>query len=198
MIGACSGRGRSLSNPSARHAFDENLVVAAIAGEAALHAALRRELVERAVEGGQYVGRRGKPPLTVRREASPLILQVEAQRMCIAARALQGVAPNDSEPNAGNAFQTFVGAGDNRLERQPARIHRQRPKRAHRVDDQRACLRGTNLGHLLNRIENAGGGFTINDRNVGYERVALQHGLQCDRRGRTCPLTSRQPRPRAA
>lgn len=60
-------------------------MVAAVAGTATDDAAFRLVLAERLIKGGEHVRRRGESPLGINLQAAPLVFQIQAERVGVAA-----------------------------------------------------------------------------------------------------------------
>lgn len=156
------------------HAIQQGLAVVRVALMAGGQAAFFGVLQQGFMQGGDHVGRWGEAPLAGLDHISVLVEQIHRQGMTIAlGRGQRGFFCED-KPHARYAFQAFAGGGDQRLERDFAGIDRQRAERTHGVDDQALAVVFDHLGDLRQRVENAGTGFAMDQRDVGDSRVSLQ------------------------
>ena len=88
---------------------------------------------------------------------------------------------DDREAHAGHALEALVARGDERVEGDFAGVERDRPERAHRVDDQAAPVPRGHGGDLGERVEHARGGFAVDHRDVRDPAVGGERRIE--RRG---------------
>lgn len=88
------------------------------------------------------------------------------------------------EAHAGYAFQALAGSGDQRFEGDFAGVDRQRTERAHGVDDQALAVAFDHPGDLGQRVEDAGAGFAVDQRDMGNARVGGQQAVDVGGSGR--------------
>src|SRR5499433_2152284 len=156
----------------------EDAAVRGVAGTAPCRAALRGVLGKRLVERGQHVGRRGETPLARLLHAHPLIVQVEGERVRVAAGGLQRGLTDDGEADSGYAFETLVRRGDQRVVRHAAGVEGQGTEGAHGVHEEAAAVAGGDGGDLLHRIQHARGRLALNHRHVRDSGIGGERGVE--------------------
>lgn len=129
------------------------------------------------MQGGDHVGRRGKAPLAGFGHVAVLVEQVHRQGMAVALGGRQRGFFGKDKAHARHAFQAFAGGGDQRRKRYFAGIDWQCTEGAHGVDDQAPAVVFDDLGNLRQWVENAGAGFTMDQRNVGDGAIGVQQAV---------------------
>ena len=87
---------------------------------------------------------------------------------------LEQLARDQDEAHAGHTLEALVRRGRHGRERNLVRVQRQGAESTHRVDDQGPFVRGHDLGDLLDRIEDPGGGLAVDHGDMGDALVAGQ------------------------
>ena len=159
---------------NAGHAVQKRLAVLGIASMACRQATFLLVLQQRFVQGGDHVGRWGEAPLAGLRHIGVLVEQVHRQGMAVALSGGQCLLLGKDEAHAGHAFEALARGGDQCVERHVAGINWQGAEGTHGVDDQALAVVLNDLGDLRQRIENAGAGFAVDQRDVGDARVGLE------------------------
>src|SRR4051794_16029840 len=98
------------------HAGDEHAAILGVAPAAAFDAVLGPEFLERLVEGGDDLDRRGETVLAGLLEGLVLVVEVEYEGCGVALRRGKRLPAGEHEAEAGHAFDAFVGRGRDRVE----------------------------------------------------------------------------------
>ncbi|MNX78032.1 hypothetical protein D3C86_1096010 [compost metagenome] len=131
-----------------------------------------------------HVGRRGEAPLTGLGHVAVLVVKVHRQRMRVAGGAGQGFFTGEDEAHARYAFQAFAGSGDQCIERYLLSVDGQGAERTHGVDDQAFAVLRNDVGNFRQRVEDAGAGFAVDQRNVSDAGISAQQTIDVGGGGR--------------
>ena len=112
----------------------------------------------------------------------PLVVQVEHQRGGVALAFLQSrFSGSSTKPIPGGPSRHLPEAATS-ASNGLARVDRQRAERAHRVDDQAASVLRHDGRDLVQRIEDAGAGLAVHQRDMRDRRILRQRGVDVRRR----------------
>ena len=167
------------------HAIDENAAVLSIAAAAPLLTAFGLEGIERPIKGQQGVGRWCEAPLAVAFHRRPLLEEIETERGGVALAVAQSLPVGDAEAETWDTLQALVRGGDNGIEGDLLGAQGQGAEGRHGIDQETPPASRHHLGHPLDRIEHAGGGFAVDHRDMSHVRLFLQlarDGIRVDRR----------------
>src|SRR5882762_3446380 len=91
--------------------------------------------------------------------------------------AILRVAAQNGEAHPGWSLEAFPRGGDDRIERRGARVDLEHAERTHRIHDQALAMTGDDLRNLVQRVEDAGAGFTVHQRHVRDRRIGGERAL---------------------
>ncbi len=163
--------------PSARIPSIRGRAVGRVARAACRQPALFPVLRERFVQRRDHMRRRREAPLPGAPQVGMLIVQVERERGRAARAILQQRLPDDHETHARHAFQALAAGRDQRVDAVGGHLDGQRAERAHRVDDQRLAVPCADRGDPRERIEDAGAGLQVHQRDMRDARLAGEQGV---------------------
>ncbi len=186
MIGAWIAAGRKLRKPMLAMPSSKRLAVLGIASMACRQATFLLVLQQRFVQGGDHMGRRGEAPLAGLGHVGVLVEQVHRQGMAVALGGGQCLLLGKTKPMPGTPSRHLPEAAISASNGTFAGINRQGAEGTHGVDDQALAVVVNDLGDLRQRIENAGAGFAVDQRDVGDARVGLEQTVDIGGGGGFC------------
>ena len=134
-------------------------------------------LAQRRDQRGDGLGRRREAPAAVALEASPLPMQVQAERVARPAAASSAVRLTTTRPMPGRPSSHLFG--DSTIasrSRRPRRSAGRRTRRSHRRSGRRRAV--GHLGQRLDRVEQAGAGVDVADDHVADRRIGRKRGIE--------------------
>src|SRR6266478_5448468 len=170
-------RGQETLQSEFCHAVDQRAAVMRVAGTARGEPALFEILRDRRIERRHHMRRRREAPLRGFLQVDPLVIQVHRQRVAVALAVFERVAAHNGEAHPGWSLEAFPRGGYDRIERRGARVNLERAERTHRIHDQALAMTGDDLRNLVQRVEDAGAGFTVHQRHVRDRGIGGEHAL---------------------